>query len=407
MKVGVVGLGYVGAAVSWVMADAGLEVVGVDINSERLALTHIPELVFESGRVKTSQSYDILADCEIVLIAVETSLGAARVPNYTRLIAASRTLGQILASGTLVIVESTVGPKTCEEVVRPALESHGRWYRLGHCPERLAPGSLVYNLRNMARICGGDSFTTSLAMVEFYGQFLGAAKLYPADLVTAELVKTLENAFRDMQLAFSNEAAQICEIFGGDVWRIRELVNTAPGRLMLEPGPGVGGACIPKDPWLLMGATKQSWTLLEATRRVNDNMPTYVASWIKKHIQPPARLGILGLAYRENTTDTRFSPAIELGSALIRAGFTVIHYDPVVYPKDSINKFNKIDALVLATKHDAFKDLPWSYLINSVEQKLFFDTKDFLTTVAWQAGFKVHVLGWNGLVEFGQNRSQY
>lgn len=390
MKVGVVGLGYVGATLACALSEAGVQVVGIDLNPERLPLTHIPELKC-TGTVITSQDYSLLNVCDVVLIAVETPVGPNNVPNYTHLISAAQALGHVLPSGTLVIVESTVGPGTCEQMIKPALEAGGHTYRLGHCPERLSAGHLLYNVRNMSRVCGGDTPATAEAMVAFYDQFVEGA-LYPTNLVTAELVKTLENAYRDMQLAFSNEAAQICQMFGSDVWAVRDLVNTAPGRAMLEPGPGVGGSCLPKDPWLLMHASGRSWEIMRAARRVNDHMPDYVAHWISSRLPPPAKLGILGLAYRENTEDTRLSPATALGSALINRGFSVVHYDPVVFPHDHLEKLAGVAALVLATKHSAFYDLPWYWLAENVG-RVFFDTRNFLVDEARRAGFEVHVLG--------------
>lgn len=390
MKVGVVGLGYVGATLLSVLADTHHELVGIDTNSDRLALAHIAELSF-SRPIQTGFDYRLLADADVVLVAVETPT-MFRQPNYGPLTRACHQLGTVLASGTLVIIESTVGPETCEKIVKPALENGGRKFRLGHCPERLTPGRLVYNVKNMSRVCGGDVPETSQAMIDFYKTFVDGP-LYPADLITAELVKTLENSFRDVQIAFSNEAAQICQIFGADVWTVRELVNTAPGRAMLEPGPGVGGACIPKDPWLLIQSTGRHWDVMIAARHANDAMPGVVADWIGRRLYPPSRIGILGQAYRENTEDVRQSPATALGSALIDKGFTVVYYDPVVFPDSPINRLAGADALILATKHEAFMELPWDWLRENVKQRLFFDTRNYLAAQARAAGFEVHVLG--------------
>ena len=162
--------------------------------------------------------------------------------------------------GVLVIVESTIMPGTMQKIVLPLLEEHssrkcGEGFYLGNCPERVMPGKLISNLRKMSRVVGGDSPATAGVMKELYMQVV-EAEVDEADWITAELVKTVENTYRDVQIAFANEVALICEALGADVWRVRDLVRKSPGREMLLPGAGVGGHCIPKDPWLLASAVR-------------------------------------------------------------------------------------------------------------------------------------------------------
>src|SRR5205807_9712185 len=187
----------------------------------------------------------------------------------------------------------------------------------GHCPERVMPGRLIRNLRTMSRVCGGTTPETAETMVALYRHIV-EAELDPADAVTADLVKTAENAYRDVNIAFANELALICESVGADVLVVRDLVNKSPGRAVLLPGTGVGGHCIPKDPWLLAAGAGESASvrLIPAARAVNDGMPSHVAGLVAHGLAahgraiPGSRIAVLGYAYLENTGDTRNSPSV-------------------------------------------------------------------------------------------------
>ena len=248
----------------------------------------------------------------------------------------------MLKDGALVIVESTIAPGTIDRLVRPLLEeTSGRRvdqaFYLGACPERVMPGKLLANLRRMSRVCGGSTPETAEAMIALYRHIV-AADLDPADLVTAELVKTTENAYRDVQIAFANEVALICEAVGADVWRVRELVNKSPSRQMHLPGAGVGGHCIPKDPWLLAyaagdeAACASSPPPARSTTACRCTWP----SWSRTPWPRPgcrlggARIGVLGYRYLEDSDDTRNSPSEVLVGRLQALGAEVVVHDPWV-----------------------------------------------------------------------------
>ena len=250
-------------------------------------------------------------------------------------------LGPLLKSGALVIIESTIMPGTVANVVLPILEqtskkSCSEGFYLGNCPERVMPGKLIDNLINLSRVVGGDTPKTAEVMRSLYEKVV-KGDIDTTDWITAELVKTVENTYRDVQIAFANEVALICEALQADVWRVRELVRKSPGREMLLPGAGVGGHCIPKDPWLLAGSVAGMDVpvrLIPTARGINSQMPDHMAALIKKELGTlkDRKVLIMGYAYLENSDDTRDSPAQALADILERKGAQVIIHDPFVEP---------------------------------------------------------------------------
>jgi UDP-N-acetyl-D-mannosaminuronic acid dehydrogenase len=392
-KLGVIGLGYVGLPVACVFADAGFDVVGEDIQAERVAqinagrspiegqepgLAELLARVVQTGQLRATTDYAALRDCEIVMLNVETPVDGDHRPRYTALRGALRSLGPVLHNGALVIVESTVAPGTMASVVKPVLEAAsgkqaGRDFYLGHCPERVMPGKLLRNLRTVSRVCGGDTPATAAAMVAFYRHAVNA-DLDPADCVTAELVKTAENAYRDVNIAFANEVALICEAVGGDVWQVRELVNKSPGRNMLYPGAGVGGHCIPKDPWLLAYQAREQGVpvrLIPAARAVNDSMPLHMVELLSDALGTKGKelegsqVLVMGYAYLENSDDTRNSPSGALVHILQNRGAKVVIHDPYVsqYRGDLLAMAQSCDAGIVMVKHKEYQVLEWDLLI--------------------------------------------
>src|SRR3989441_4030757 len=231
---------------------------------------------------KTASSADVVAVC------VETPIDpATHDPSYKALKVAIAEVGPHLKSGALVSIESTLAPGTMDGFVRPALErasrrTVGRDVHLVHCPERLTTGKLLHHLTELPRVIGANEPVALRRALAFYGRFVDA-ELHATDWTTAEVVKTAENAYWDVQLAFANEVALISEELGVDAYRVRELVNTCPFRMMLIPGAGVGGHCIPKDPWLLISPAVQTKPeLIPTARFVNDYMPKRMARLVEE-----------------------------------------------------------------------------------------------------------------------------
>jgi UDP-N-acetyl-D-mannosaminuronic acid dehydrogenase len=255
-----------------------------------------------------------------------------------------------------------------DRLVRPTLEARGKRrsgqdFYLVHCPERVMPGRLLNNLTRMSRVVGGDTLEATRLAQAFYRHVV-EAELDLTDCVTAELVKTAENAYRDVQIAFANELALICEHVGANVWHVRELVNKSPGRDVLFPGAGVGGHCIPKDPWLLAYGASDTVRakLIPAAREINDYMPLHMAELTVDALEEvgveieEARVGVLGYAYLENSDDMRNAPSISLVHRLEELGAQVCVHDPYVaeYRGDLAEQVRGCDAVVVMVKHDVY-----------------------------------------------------
>lgn len=391
-KIVMIGLGYVGLPVACLFARAGFRVVGIRRSSEKVALINqgvcpikgkepgLAELLAEeisSGRLRASTDYAECRDAQVVLIAVETPVDkVTRKPKYEALQSALEDLGCNLQPGTLVVVESTIAPGTMDKVVKPTLEKASGLrvndgFYLATCPERVMPGSLLHNIQNCHRVVGGMSPETAQVAVELYRNIV-KADLDPVDCLTAELVKTMENAYRDVQIAFANEMALLCQSMGADVWQVRELVNKSPHRDMHLPGAGVGGQCLPKDSWLLIANAGADFEarLIPAARAVNDGMPLHMATLIEDALSERgrslagARIVILGVAYLENSDEIRNSPALPLINTLKARGADVVVHDPYVQSLDGMELVPELgdalrgrDCAAIVTKHQTYFEL--------------------------------------------------
>jgi UDP-N-acetyl-D-mannosaminuronic acid dehydrogenase len=405
----VIGLGYVGLPVACLFADAGFPVVGLDVVQNKVdAINHgrcpiegkepgLPELVtrvVDESQLRATTDYGACRDADVVLIAVETPVDAeTKKPRYTALRGALSDLGEHLQPDTLVIIESTLAPGTMTELVQPMLEEASGLevnedFYLVNCPERVMPGRLLHNLQHMHRVVGGSSPDAADLATRFYRHVV-EGDLDPVDCLTAELVKTMENAYRDVQIAFANEMALLCEDLGGDVWEVRELVNKSPGRHMLYPGAGVGGHCIPKDPWLLIANASDGFEprLIPTARAVNDGMPLHVVDLTVEALAEAgidvseARVAVLGYAYLANSDDTRNSPSEVVVERLRELGAEVVIHDPFVaeYQGDLEERVRGSDALVLMVAHDIYRSLSLAQMYDGAEQGVLIDGRGVLS----------------------------
>ena len=401
-RLAVIGLGYVGLPVAALFAQRGFNVTGVDVKAERVdrinqgispiegdepGLSELIAGVVKSDKLHATTDYDELKDVDVVLVDVETPVNHAHIPEYEALRAALKSLSAVLKEGALVVIESTIMPGTMQNVVLPILEENtgrkvGQGFYLGNCPERVMPGKLLKNLNSMSRVVGGDSPDSAAAMRALYGNIV-AADLDIADWITAELVKTVENTYRDVQIAFANETAMICEALGADVWRVRELVRKSPGREMLLPGAGVGGHCIPKDPWLLASSVKGldvRVRLIPAARDINSFMPSHMLDLLKGRIKDlkGKRILLLGYAYLEDSDDTRDAPSQYFIKALEAEGGQAVVHDPYVadFAGDLYEKAKDCDAAVLITAHSQYKDLDFAKLKAALKTQVLVDGRN-------------------------------
>jgi len=437
-RLAVIGLGYVGLPVACMFAEKGFDMLGIEILPERVAkinagvspiegeepgLESLLAKVTSRGLMRASSDYQDLSDRDVILIDVETPVDENNVPGYNALRATLRNLGSVLQAGSLVVVESTIAPGTIHNVVKPLLEEgSGRklneGFYLGICPERVMPGKLLVNLRTMSRVVGGMTPETAETMVALYRHIV-QADLDPTDSVTAELVKTAENAYRDVQIAFANEVALICQAVGGDVWKVRQLVNKSPFRQMHLPGAGVGGHCIPKDPWLLAYGVRQMpqslisataaadeqevpLRLIPAARAVNDSMPHNIANLLQDALHSAgrelagARILVLGYAYLEDSDDTRNSPSEALVERLKKMKAEIVIHDPYVseYQGELEQLARNADAAVLMVAHSQYKKLDLNRLKNLLRTPVFIDGRGLFSAAQLkQAGWTYRIIG--------------
>ena len=423
-KLAVIGQGYVGLPVAALFANAGFDVLGVDlrralvekinaginpIEGKEPGLAELLQTVVVSGRLRATTDYNELNDRDVFIVAVETPVDDNHIPHYNALRAALTSLASVMKTGALVIVESTIAPRTMNDLVLPLLEEKSGkkvndGFFLGNCPERVMPGKLLNNLRKMSRVVGGMTPETSDTMIALYKNIV-EADLDPADCITAELVKTVENAYRDVQIAFANEVALVAEAAGGDVWKVRELVNKSPGRQMHLPGAGVGGHCIPKDPWLLAHGAEEKGVklrLIPAARSVNDSMPLHMVKLLEDALAKvgkpilDARIAVLGYSYLEDSDDTRNSPTRSFVARLYELGAEPVIHDPWIpeYNGDVYERVKGCDAAVVMVAHSAYKQLDLEKLKSALRLPVLVDGRRVLdVTESKSAGLKYTRVG--------------
>ena len=409
----VVGLGYVGLPTAAVLASTGLPVLGVDTNEAvisglngggcHLQEPGLHDLLrggLEAGtlRVETQPK-----PSDVFVICVPTGLAAGPVADLAHVRAASEQVVEHLRPGTLVILESTVPPGTTLQIVGPIMTQSG--LRLGedlflaHCPERVMPGRLLAELRGNDRVIGGaDPISAKLAR-QLYARFV-EGDVHLTDATSAELVKLSENAFRDVNIAFANELAAVADTVGVDVWDVIRLANLHPRVNILQPGPGVGGDCIPVDPWFIVQSAPEACGLLRAARAINDEAPRRLAALILRLLGDlPPRVAILGAAYKGGVADTRSSPAAAVVEELERSGVQVRVTDPraTCFCRPLCDLPAAVaDASLLAVlaDHPEYVRLEPRALAELTPARVVVDARRCLDAGAWQAaGFAVHVPG--------------
>ncbi len=349
-KVGVVGLGYIGLPTAAVVAGSGCEVLGLDvrpsvidavnrgeIHIEELGLDVAVKQAVSSGKLRASVEPET---CDVWLIAVPTPFRSDKSPDISSVLAAARTIAAVLRPGDLIIIEST-SPVGTTELVRDAVaEARPDLFNqdgqtdvlFAYCPERVLPGRIMEELLENDRCIGGLNQASTGAAKRFYEQFV-RGECVPTDARTAEMVKLVENASRDVSIAFANELSLIADQLDVDVWQVIALANRHPRVSILQPGPGVGGHCIAVDPWFLVSSAPNAAKLIRTAREVNDGKPDFVlqqaANLLRKH--PNSRLACLGLTFKPNTDDLRESPALNIAARLAKDfGERIVCVDPHV-----------------------------------------------------------------------------
>ena len=355
--VAIVGAGYVGVPLAYAFAEVGKNVVLVDIDAERVArlnrgesyIEDIPSETLqphvEAGRISATTDYDELRDADAILIALPTPLSRQREPDLRILVSAAEEIAKRLRPGHLVVLESTTYPGTTREQVLPVLEAGsglraGSDFHLAFSPERVDPGREDWTTKTVPKVVGGIDEASTEAAAAFYASAIDEVHRVSSP-EAAELTKLLENIFRSVNIALVNELAQLCDRMGIDVWEVVEAAATKPfGFMSFKPGPGLGGHCIPVDPFYLTWKAREYGfytEFIELAGKVNESMPYFCRSVVSQALNHSLQLSlsgsrilVLGVAYKPNISDTRESPAVKLIALLKAAGADVSYHDPHV-----------------------------------------------------------------------------
>jgi UDP-N-acetyl-D-glucosamine dehydrogenase len=353
MKIGIIGLGYVGLPLAVAFAEAGNEVIGLDTDPRRIAAVQAGESYIEdvsserlgavTTRLRSTARYADLSKAEAVIIAVPTPLTRNREPDLGALTASGTSLAGVLQEGQLVVLESTTYPGTTRERLVPMLEESGlaagRDFHVAFSPERVDPGRSDYTLRNTPKIVGGLTPACTARTVELYRPVCDEI-VEVSTLEAAELTKLLENVFRSVNIAMVNELAMLCDRMAIDVWEVVEAAATKPyGFMRFDPGPGMGGHCLPVDPFYLAWKAREYDTpteFIELAGEVNQNMPYFcvekVSRALNEHAKPVrgSRIAILGVSYKAGVGDLRESPALKIMRLLKARGADLAYSDDYV-----------------------------------------------------------------------------
>ncbi len=445
-RIAVIGMGYVGIPAAALLADVpGIEVVGVQRRSPRSGWkidllnqggSPFPESEPEIGELirrvvlkkksfRVSEHLQEAARADAVLIDVQTPVEADHAPRYESLKEVAAQLGMLLRRGVLVCIESTVAPGTTVNLVKPILEERsglraGVDFHLAFSYERVMVGRLLHNIRNYPRIVGGLTPACGERAAELYRRIV-KAPVVVTDCLTAEVAKTAENAYRDVNIAFANEIALVCESLGVNVYEVRKLVNNLPNdpsnpganpvRNMHLPGAGVGGHCLPKDSWLLKhgvdtyGRLPVQTPILVGARLLNDSMPGHMADLAEKALRDSgvplstARVAVLGYAFLEESDDTRNTPAVPFLAALRAKGIgEIVVHDPFVRSEEGEEIENDLektlrnaDCACLLTRHKQYLQFDWAQAARLMRHAILVDGRDALQPAAGCKLIKVGV----------------
>lgn len=406
-KLGVVGLGHVGLPLAVEKAKAGYEVIGFDVQDKKVEMVnrgenYIGDVVtddlkslVESGKLKATTDFSFIGEVDTVCIAVPTPLDVYKQPDLSYVIKSTRDVSNFLRKGMLVVLESTTYPGTTEEVIKPILEESGlkcgEDFFLAFSPERVDPGNKLYNTKNTPKVVGGCTPECTEVAGMLYRSVLEGDIMEVSSPAVAEMEKILENTFRNINIALANEMAILCNRMGIDVWEVIDAAKTKPyGFMPFYPGPGIGGHCIPLDPFYLEWKAREydyHTTLIETSGIINDSMPNFVIENVMKLLNSHkkalngAKVLVLGVAYKKDIDDMRESPTLKVLDLLEKNGAEIIVNDPYIpsfkhknveyVSVDWEKVIDDTDIVLITTDHSCY-----DYEIIVEKAKLLYDTRN-------------------------------
>ncbi|ABR55476.1 UDP-glucose/GDP-mannose dehydrogenase [Methanococcus vannielii SB] len=413
-KICVIGLGYIGLPTASMLANHGYEVIGVDISEKRVNEIKNGDFKIEEPGLLTllkgainSKNLNVKTKAEkadAFIICVPTpAIGCddgSKKCDLSYVLDAVNSILPYIDEGNLIVIESTIPPETTQKIY----DIIDKKVYVAHCPERVLPGKILKELVENDRIIGGINKKSAEMAKEIYKSFV-EGKIYITDSNTAEMVKLMENTYRDINIALANEFAKICDEIGVNVWDAIKIANKHPRVNILNPGPGVGGHCISIDPWFIVEKTNNA-KFIRSARELNDKMPYYVCNMIiselkNLNIEKP-KVTVFGATYKGNVEDTRESPSKKVIDALAEKNIPVSTYDPHAnsfeYELHSLeDSIVNSDCIVVLTDHNEFKSFKKEEIdeiSKKLKNKLIIDTKNILNHNLWKkAGFKIKLLG--------------
>jgi len=412
-KICCIGLGYIGLPTATMFAVNGHQVVGVDIKDHVINTINNGDIHIEEPGLKEMVKGAVMegslsaslkpVEADVFIIAVPTPLTENKTANLKYVKDATKSILPYLKKDNLVIIESTIAPRTTEDVVLPILEKTnleiGEDLFVAHCPERVLPGQIIQELVNNNRIIGGINEKSALKARRLYKSFV-QANMYITDATTAEMVKLMENTYRDVNIAFANELTKISEENKIDIWEAIFLANKHPRVHVHLPGPGVGGHCLAVDPWFIVESSPENAKLIKLSRNINDSMPEFVVRNVKEMlfgIGDP-KISIFGITYKGNVDDVRESPVLKIIDILKSENIELSIYDPhITEPQKreyGLTEFEESvsnsDIIIIGADHNEFEDLDPNKIANKMRNAKVYDTKNILDKEKWEkAGFKV------------------
>ena len=422
-KICVLGLGYIGLPTASTFATHGIQVVGVDVNQQVVETLQNGEIHIHEPGLRTLvqaalRSYKLTISsepepCDAFIIAVPTPFHEDKSADMSYVISAAEAIVPHLRAGNLVILESTSPPRTTLDIVAPILEQSGliagEDFYLAYSPERVLPGQILRELIENARVIGGVDRASSRAGRDLYKIFV-RGEIILTDATTAEMVKLMENTYRDVNIAIANQFSRLAERFGVDVWQAIEIANLHPRVDILRPGAGVGGHCISVDPWFLIKAAPDITPLILTARHVNDTQPDFVVKLVLDALGIESlkdidgrRIAVLGLTYKPNVDDIRESPAIEVARQLSNAGAQIFAYDPYIrqvkidgleIQPDLETAIKDVELLLLLVGHNPLRELEPENVADLSQARLLVDAVNCWDPESWtKAGFQIYRLG--------------